>query len=34
VEAGTCEQICRFPGEPYTKTLLEATPELPTANMM
>jgi ABC-type glutathione transport system ATPase component len=29
VEAGTCEQICRFPGEPYTQTLLEATPELP-----
>ncbi len=29
VEAGTCEQICRFPGEPYTRTLLEATPELP-----
>ncbi len=29
VEAGTCEQICRFPGEAYTKALLEATPELP-----
>jgi ABC-type microcin C transport system duplicated ATPase subunit YejF len=29
VEAGTCEQICRFPGEAYTRTLLEATPELP-----
>ena len=29
VEAGTCEQICRFPGETYTRTLLEATPELP-----
>jgi ABC-type glutathione transport system ATPase component len=29
VEAGTCEQICRSPGEPYTKALLEATPELP-----
>ena len=34
VEAGTCEQICRFPGEPYTKALLEATPELPRVNMM
>jgi ABC-type glutathione transport system ATPase component len=29
VEAGTCDQICSFPGEAYTKTLLEATPELP-----
>jgi ABC-type glutathione transport system ATPase component len=29
VEAGTCEQICRFPQEIYTRTLLEATPELP-----
>jgi peptide/nickel transport system ATP-binding protein len=29
VEAGTCEQICRFPRETYTRTLLEATPELP-----
>jgi ABC-type glutathione transport system ATPase component len=29
VEAGTCEQICRFPGEEYTKALLQATPELP-----
>jgi ABC-type glutathione transport system ATPase component len=29
VEAGICEQICRFPREAYTKTLLEATPELP-----
>src|SRR5277367_3132545 len=29
VEAGTCEQICRFPGQAYTRTLLEATPELP-----
>jgi ABC-type glutathione transport system ATPase component len=34
VEAGTCEQICRFPVEPYTKALLEATPELPEINMM
>jgi peptide/nickel transport system ATP-binding protein len=34
VEAGTCEQICRFPGEDYTKALLEATPELPTLNLM
>jgi peptide/nickel transport system ATP-binding protein len=30
VEAGTSEQICHFPVEPYTRTLLEATPELPT----
>jgi ABC-type microcin C transport system duplicated ATPase subunit YejF len=29
VEAGTCEQICQFPGAAYTKTLLEAMPELP-----
>jgi peptide/nickel transport system ATP-binding protein len=29
VETGTCEQICRFPAEAYTRTLLEATPELP-----
>jgi ABC-type glutathione transport system ATPase component len=29
VEAGTWEQICRFPREGYTKALLEATPELP-----
>ena len=29
VEAGTCEQICRFPRETYTRSLLEATPELP-----
>jgi ABC-type glutathione transport system ATPase component len=29
VEAGTSEQICHFPAEPYTRTLLEATPELP-----
>jgi ABC-type glutathione transport system ATPase component len=29
VEAGTCEQICRSPGEAYTKALLAATPELP-----
>ena len=34
VETGPCEQICRFPGEPYTKALLEATPELPIRNMM
>jgi peptide/nickel transport system ATP-binding protein len=33
VEAGTCEQICQFPGEPYTKALLEATPELPVLDM-
>ena len=30
VEAGTCEQICLFPAEAYTKALLQATPELPT----
>jgi ABC-type microcin C transport system duplicated ATPase subunit YejF len=30
VEAGTSEQICHSPVEPYTRTLLEATPELPT----
>jgi ABC-type glutathione transport system ATPase component len=29
VEAGSCEQICHFPREAYTKALLEATPELP-----
>jgi len=29
VEAGSCEQICRFPVAPYTRALLEATPELP-----
>jgi ABC-type glutathione transport system ATPase component len=29
VESGDCDQICRFPGESYTKALLEATPELP-----
>jgi peptide/nickel transport system ATP-binding protein len=29
VELGGCEQICRFPREGYTRTLLEATPELP-----
>src|ERR1700735_5519256 len=29
VEAGTCEQVCQFPREAYTRALLEATPELP-----
>lgn len=29
VEAGDCEQICREPSAAYTRTLLEATPELP-----
>jgi ABC-type microcin C transport system duplicated ATPase subunit YejF len=29
VETGSCDQICHSPGEAYTKTLLEATPELP-----
>src|SRR3984957_15636391 len=33
VEAGSCEQICRFPGEEYTKAFLRATPELPGAKM-
>ena len=30
VEAGACEQICKFPAQPYTRALLAATPELPT----
>jgi len=34
VEAGTWEQICRYPVADYTRTLLEATPELPELNMM
>ncbi len=29
IEFGDCEQICRNPQAPYTRTLLEATPELP-----
>jgi ABC-type glutathione transport system ATPase component len=29
VEAGSCEQICRFPREGYTRALLDATPGLP-----
>jgi peptide/nickel transport system ATP-binding protein len=29
VESGTCDQICRSPQEPYTRTLLDATPTLP-----
>jgi ABC-type glutathione transport system ATPase component len=29
VEAGTWEQICSFPAQPYTRALLGATPELP-----
>jgi ABC-type glutathione transport system ATPase component len=32
VEAGRCDQICGSPREAYTKTLLEATPELPASN--
>jgi ABC-type glutathione transport system ATPase component len=32
VEAGSCDQICYSPGEPYTKALLEATPELPVSS--
>src|ERR1700728_5516014 len=31
VEAGSCEQICLFPREAYSRTLLEATPELPSS---
>jgi ABC-type glutathione transport system ATPase component len=34
VETGTCEQICQFPEADYTRTLLQATPELPEQNMM
>jgi ABC-type glutathione transport system ATPase component len=30
VELGSCDQICRFPAQPYTRTLLDATPMLPT----
>jgi peptide/nickel transport system ATP-binding protein len=30
IEAGTSDQICHSPGEAYTRTLLHATPELPT----
>jgi peptide/nickel transport system ATP-binding protein len=33
VETGTCEQICGSPGEAYTRTLLQATPELPDRNL-
>jgi ABC-type glutathione transport system ATPase component len=29
VEAGPCDQICRFPTQVYTQRLLAATPELP-----
>jgi ABC-type glutathione transport system ATPase component len=29
VEVGECEALCRDPQEPYTQTLLRATPELP-----
>lgn len=29
VEAGTSDQICHFPIETYTRTLLQATPDLP-----
>ena len=34
VELGSCEQICHFPQQSYTRTLLEATPELPNINLM
>jgi ABC-type glutathione transport system ATPase component len=30
VETGECEALCRNPREPYTQTLLDATPMLPT----
>jgi ABC-type microcin C transport system duplicated ATPase subunit YejF len=29
IETGPCEQICHSPKEVYTRTLLQATPELP-----
>jgi ABC-type microcin C transport system duplicated ATPase subunit YejF len=29
VEAGQCEAICRAPRDPYTRALLQATPQLP-----
>ena len=29
VEMGECEALCQSPREPYTRALLEATPELP-----
>lgn len=29
VEVGECEAVCRSPRDPYTKSLLEATPEMP-----
>jgi len=32
VEAGSCDQICASPREAYTRTLLDATPELPVSN--
>ena len=31
VETGPCDQICRFPAVAYTRTLIQSTPELPTA---
>ena len=30
VETGECEALCHNPREPYTQTLLDATPMLPT----
>jgi ABC-type microcin C transport system duplicated ATPase subunit YejF len=33
VELGSSEQITAAPSHPYTRTLLEATPELPTADL-
>src|SRR5246500_1526195 len=29
VEMGDCDQICRYPREPYTQALIAATPQLP-----
>ncbi len=33
VEAGDCEQVCHRPVAAYTRTLLQATPELPTGGI-
>ena len=33
VEQGTWQQVCECPGEPYTRQLLAATPELPVATL-
>jgi ABC-type glutathione transport system ATPase component len=34
VEMGECEALCREPKQPYTRALLEATPEVPMANSL